>query len=112
VDVSPCARLIENTTSSALKALPSCHFTPAQVEAPHRGRDLRPALGQARDDLHLLALAHQRLVDLAVDRVVDDLVLAVRVGARVVREARQRSVFAAAGAAAKTRNSRRKRSGA
>src|SRR5258708_18564231 len=26
VDVSPCARLIENTTSSAVKELPSCHF--------------------------------------------------------------------------------------
>src|SRR5206468_11176878 len=27
-DVLPCRRLIENTTSSAVKSLPSCHFTP------------------------------------------------------------------------------------
>ncbi len=60
----------------------------AQLESPDRRRDLLPALGERRHDLHLLAAPHERLVDLAVDRVVDDLVLAVGIGAGVVGEAR------------------------
>src|SRR5512144_327195 len=28
LEVLPCSRLIEKTTSSAVKSLPSCHFTP------------------------------------------------------------------------------------
>ena len=59
------ARSSENTTSSAVKGVPSWKLDArAQPEAPARGRRHLPGHGQRRLELELLVAADQRLVDL------------------------------------------------
>ena len=79
-EVSASARSTEKTTSSAVNGAPSWNFT--------FGRSLKRIVvgfsachdsGEARLDLQVLAARDQRLVDVVGDRVVEALVLRVRI---------------------------------